>query len=65
MTFTAGPDTENIVSQRRLSALMSLYEDNYLRMARLLPGKRPPDHGCVSHAPDDLDLHLSVLARSR
>lgn len=50
---------------RSFSGLMSLYESNYLRLARLVPDLDFPFDSAVSRSELDLDLHLSVLERNR
>jgi uncharacterized protein YqiB (DUF1249 family) len=44
---------------------MSLYESNYLRLARLVPDLDFPFDSAVSRSELDLPLYLSVLERSR
>jgi uncharacterized protein YqiB (DUF1249 family) len=47
------------------SALMDLYERNYIQMRRLLPEIPPAAAGQVSRIPGGLDLHLQVVERQR
>ncbi|HRF44204.1 MAG TPA: DUF1249 domain-containing protein [Candidatus Competibacteraceae bacterium] len=47
------------------SALMDLYERNYINMRRLLPTMPPASAVRVSQTPDGLDLHLRVIERCR
>lgn len=44
---------------------MSLYENNHLRLERLVPDLDFPFEAAVSRSELDLDLHLSVLERNR
>lgn len=44
---------------------MSLYENNYLRLRRLLGDLRSLPDRMVSSAPHDLPLHVTVLERCR
>lgn len=46
------------------SGLMNLYENNYLRLAQLIPEIRVPVDQAVSRSTDDLDLHLRVIERT-
>jgi uncharacterized protein len=53
------------VRARDLPALMELYELNYIQLRRLIPDIAAfPDQG-VSSGNDKLDLHLSIIERSR
>jgi uncharacterized protein YqiB (DUF1249 family) len=47
------------------SALMDLYERNYINMRRLLPTMPPASAVRVSRTPGGLDLHLRVVERCR
>jgi len=47
------------------SALMDLYERNYINMRRLLPVMPPASAARVSQTPGGLDLHLRVIERCR
>lgn len=47
------------------SALMDLYERNYIGMRRLLPMMPPASATRVSQTPGGLDLHLHVIERCR
>lgn len=47
------------------SALMDLYERNYMQMRRLLPVMPPPATVWVSQTPGGLDLHLRMVERCR
>jgi len=47
------------------SALMDLYECNYINMRRLLPTMPPTSAVRVSHASGGMDLHLRVVERCR
>lgn len=50
--------------RRNLPGLMALYEENYIRLRRLIP--RFPEAGvtAVSRVPGCVDLHLEVLDRA-
>ena len=47
------------------SALMSLYESNFVRLGWLLPDPRRIEDDLISAAADDLPLHVSLVERSR
>lgn len=47
------------------SALMDLYESNYIQMRRLLPVMPPVSAVRVSQIPGGLDLHLRIVERCR
>ena len=47
------------------SALMDLYECNYINMRRLLPIMPPASAARVSHASGGMDLHLRIVERCR
>ncbi|HRX70066.1 MAG: DUF1249 domain-containing protein [Candidatus Competibacteraceae bacterium] len=47
------------------SALMDLYECNYINMRRLLPIMPPASAVRVSRTPGGMDLHLRVVERCR
>jgi uncharacterized protein len=47
------------------SALMDLYECNYIQIRRLLPVMPPASATRVSQPPDGLDLHAQILKCSR
>ncbi len=65
MRVTSEAIARDVFRGRTLAGLMALYEENYVRMWRLMQGHQPAERGAVSHAPGDLDLHLSVLERCR
>jgi len=65
MRLTSEQPVRDVFGGRTLAGLMSLYEENYVRMWRLLQGHEPAGRGAVSRTPGDLDLHLSVLERHR
>lgn len=61
---SAGYGTEEVTPGGFVS-LMDLYENNYLRLRRLLPQlEKLPGH-TVSELPGCLSLHLQILERSR
>lgn len=47
------------------SALMDLYERNYINIRRLLPVMPPASISRISQVPGGLDLHLRVVERCR
>jgi len=47
------------------SALMDLYECNYINLRRLLPIMPPAQVACVSRTPGGLDLHARIIDRCR
>lgn len=47
------------------SALMDLYERNYINVRRLIPVMPPTSATRISRAPGALDLHLRVVERCR
>jgi len=47
------------------SALMDLYERNYIQIRRLLPVMPPVAAARISQAPSSLDLHLQIIERCR
>ena len=47
------------------SALMDLYERNYIQIRRLLPVMPPASAVRVSQIPGGLDLHLRIIERCR
>ncbi|MDZ7622348.1 MAG: DUF1249 domain-containing protein [Candidatus Competibacteraceae bacterium] len=47
------------------SALMDLYERNYINLRRLLPVMPPASTARISRVPESLDLHLRVIERCR
>ena len=46
-------------------SLMDLYENNYLRLRRLIPDLEKLSNCAISHRPGCLSLHLTVLERTR
>lgn len=53
------------VTPRGFVSLMDLYENNYIRLRKLLPDLLQLESHCVSHVPGCLDVHLNVLERSK
>ena len=47
------------------TALMDLYERNYINMRRLIPTMLPASTVCVSRVSGGLDLYLHIIERSR
>lgn len=47
------------------SALMTIYESNFLKLERLLDGLDPAGEAWVSAATEDCDLHLELLRSER
>ena len=63
-TALAGYGCEN-VDLRGFVSLMDLYENNYLRIRRLIPDlSKLPDRS-VSRLPGCLSLHISILERTK
>ncbi|MEX0899098.1 MAG: DUF1249 domain-containing protein [Gammaproteobacteria bacterium] len=55
-----------LAKPRSFVGLMSLYDNNYRRLQRLLGGFLPePGEALVSRVPGDVALHIDGLARSR
>lgn len=65
MLVTTGEQGLLFGRPRSFVGLMSLYENNYLRLRRLLGDLRSLPDRLVSSAPHDLPLHVSVLERCR
>ena len=62
-TALAGYGCED-VDPRGFVSLMDLYENNYLRLRRLIPDLNKLSEHNVSNLPGCLDLHLKVLERT-
>ena len=63
-TVHAGYGCED-VDPRGFVSLMDLYENNFLRLRRLIPDlSRLPD-SAVSHLPGCLSLHIAILERTK
>jgi uncharacterized protein YqiB (DUF1249 family) len=45
------------------TGLMTIYESNYLKLARIVADLSPSSPVCESCVPDDCDLHLRILRR--
>ena len=56
---------EAIVRPRSFAGLMTLYESNYLQLARLIPPLETITGAARSRVAGDLPLYLEVLERSR
>ena len=52
-------------ARRNLPGLMALYEENYIRLRQLMPRPTAVGRTMVSRVPHCIDLHLTVLERSR
>ena len=59
------PRSLSTAAQRNLPGLMALYEENYMRLRRLLPRMDAIQGEAVSHVSGCIDLHVFVLERSR
>lgn len=46
-------------------SLMDMYEDNFIKLRKLIPQLEQIEHHCVSSVPGHLDLHLKIIERSR
>ena len=53
------------VHRETFAALMDLYENNYLRLKKLIPELMELDGQLVSHVTGCLDLHLSIIEQSK
>ena len=60
---TASPWLHN--APESFSALMDLYERNYIQIRRLLPVMPPAAAVRISQTPGGLDLHLRIVERCR
>ena len=61
---TAGYGTEEVTPGGFVS-LMDLYENNYLRLRRLIPHLESLPDRAVSHREGCLSLHVAIIERSR
>jgi len=52
-------------SRRNFPGLMALYEENYMRLRRLVPRFDAIDGSAVSRVSGCVDLHVTVIERSR
>lgn len=52
-------------AQRNLAGLMALYEENYIRLRTLLPRPGAIGDHAVSRVDGCIDLHVTVVERSR
>jgi uncharacterized protein YqiB (DUF1249 family) len=53
------------VDPKGFVSLMDLYENNYMRLRRLIPDLQALPDNSISHLPGCLDLHLTILERSK
>ena len=53
------------VDPRGFVSLMDLYENNYMRLHRLIPDVSALPDNSISHLPGCLSLHMTVLERTR
>jgi uncharacterized protein YqiB (DUF1249 family) len=53
------------VDPRGFVSLMDLYENNYMRLRRLIPDLHSLPDNSISHLPGCLSLHLTVLERTK
>jgi hypothetical protein len=59
-----GYGCEEVVPRGYVS-LMDLYEGNFIRFKKLVPGLQDIDTKAVSHVPGCLDVHIQVIERSK
>jgi len=59
------PRSLSTPAQRDLPGLMALYEENYIRLRRLVPRIDAVAGGAVSRVPGCIDLHLTLIECSR
>lgn len=52
------------VTPRGYVSLMDLYENNFIRFKKLVPGLEQIQTSAVSHMPGCLDVHIKVIERS-
>ena len=52
-------------SRRNFPGLMALYEENYMRLRRLVPRVGAIDGSAVSRVSGCIDLHVIIIERSR
>ncbi len=64
MRKTSQYGCEDVVANDFVS-LMDIYEDNYIKMRKLVPNLQSIVSSSVSTSPGHLDLHLKILERSR
>ena len=53
------------VDPRGFVSLMDMYENNYIRLRRLIPDLAKSPGSAISHLPGCLSLHMTVLERTR
>ena len=53
------------VDPKGFVSLMDLYENNYMRLRRLIPDLHALPDNSISHLPGCLSLHLTVLERTK
>ncbi|MCW9012913.1 MAG: DUF1249 domain-containing protein [Gammaproteobacteria bacterium] len=53
------------VTPRGFVSLMDLYENNYIRLRKLLPDVNKIDSAIISRVPEHLDLYLNIIERSK
>ena len=53
------------VDPKGFVSLMDLYENNYMRLRRLIPDLHSLPETSISHLPGCLNLHLTILERSK
>lgn len=53
------------VRKETFAALMDLYENNYLRLKKLIPCLKIAEGEAISHVVGCLDLHLKVIEQSK
>lgn len=55
---------EDVVS-RDFASLMDMYEDNFIKLRKLVPNLQQIKHSCVSKSLGHLNLHLTIVERSK
>jgi len=55
---------EDVVS-RDFASLMDMYEDNFIKLRKLVPDLHRIKHSCISKSLGHLNLHLSIVERSK
>lgn len=63
-TIRTQPRHLSTALRRNLPGLMALYEENYIRLRRLIPRMPAAGEHRISRVPGCIDLHLEVLERA-
>lgn len=53
------------VLAKDFASLMDMYEDNYIKLRKLIPVLNEVKHACISKSPGHLNLHLTIVERSK